>query len=176
MLERLVEVSEISPSQAKAKFGLGQRWIVSDRELIFPNCFLDSASLVQRFSIVELGLGVLGQHFCHLLRSLQQWNHATDELGRTERAKRNYYDRPAQAVPNPCRQEAWRRQGSGPRPFDPKHLASLGFADFPNESVVVKMQQRRGRHNANQSVPNRFRGNGRLREPNRAVSHNQSDI
>ena len=29
MLERLVEVSEVSPRQAKAKLGLGQRWIAS---------------------------------------------------------------------------------------------------------------------------------------------------
>src|SRR2546423_9128552 len=79
-------------------------------------------------------------------------------------------------MPDPPGPTARCRQSSYPASVDAEHRSRLSFTDFPNESVVIKMEQSRCGDDANENMFDGLNGDTGRRQGDRAVGQNQADI
>src|SRR5207244_6102984 len=82
---------------------------------------------------------------------------------------------PFRAVQGPTREKIIRRN-IGRASADAKRLSSGFLAHFPNESVVIKMEQGRSGHHSGEHALDRFDAYTGLEITERAVGENQSDV
>src|SRR6266550_4779395 len=59
---------------------------------------------------------------------------------------------------------------------EPERLAGGAFANFPDESVVIKMEQRRGSNHASQDALDRFYSEMGIEISKRSIGKNQTDV
>src|SRR5207249_7196751 len=79
------------------------------------------------------------------------------------------------AVQSPIREKTICRNIGGAS-ANAKRLSRGFLPHFPNESVVIKMEQGRSRHHAGEHALDRFDAYTRLEITERAVGENQSDV
>src|ERR1700756_2004003 len=99
---------------------------------------MNLSRLMQRYAVIQLRLCVPRQNLGDLRRALERRHNATSKLRGTKSGYGNNEDRPAQAVANPRRRSARRRQGRPPGPVDAEHCARLCFANLPYEAIVIE--------------------------------------
>src|SRR6266487_2845904 len=59
---------------------------------------------------------------------------------------------------------------------EPERLAGGAFANFPDKSVVIKMEQRRGSNHASQDAFDRFYSEMGIEIGKRSIGENQTDV
>src|SRR4051812_3683810 len=141
MFLRFIQVPQIFPSDAKEKLGLREGSIVANGKFILGDGFFNSADLVQCLAVIKLCLGIVRQNLSHLCGPLDGRDNAAGQLRGTENSERNYECCPTKTMPKPGGPKPWRRQSCRSRPINPQHGSGLRFADLPNETVVIEMQQ-----------------------------------
>src|SRR6266576_5892057 len=97
-------------------------------------------------------------------------------LSKPECAKRNDKNgHPFRAVQCPARKKTIRRN-IGCAAADAKRLSSRFLAHFPNESVVIKMEQRRSRHHSGEHPFDYVDVDSRVEVTQRPVGDDQADV
>src|SRR5215510_1870746 len=173
--ERCVEFGLPTQRIAKVHVRFRMLWIELDRDLILFDCFVQLAFLLQRQAIIKMRFCADGYVRDEPSTPLYL-RHVEMCLPKPERAQRdNEHQRPFQAVPCPARKHTAERYISSST-SEPERLARGTLANFPDKSVVVKMQQCGSGHHAGKDAFDRVDPEMRIDEGKRAVGENESDI
>src|SRR5438093_3780219 len=97
-------------------------------------------------------------------------------LPKPERSERHHeYTHPFQPVPCPTRNHTAERYVGGSS-GEPERLTSRTLANFPDKSVVIKMQERGSGDHTRQDAFNRVDSEMRINEGERAIGENEANV
>src|SRR4051812_24344126 len=90
MVQSLIRVSEVLPSQTEIEFGFRDSRLSLQCGFVFWDGLVHATRGVKSLAIIELSLRIPGQHLGDLLSALERGHKASPQLSGTQRAEWNY--------------------------------------------------------------------------------------
>ena len=143
--------------------------------VVFLLGLLEPAVLLERGAVIKLRPCTGWQIRSHMSGAIGSGGGAIDFAIRHRTERKHKHHRPLRSVQCPSRQKSAQAHIRGAA-FESERLSRRFFANFPDKTVVIKMQKSRRCHDTREHARDGVHSNVGIQIADRAISHDQPDI